>query len=120
MPSHWNNYSYKFQGAFWRAPFKSFSPRSVFGKSRLRGLLVIARSLLAVAKKSGGASKGYHYARRRGDSSSFQHAPELARNDMLLLILLKESLSFRRSERSERLRNLIKKFPAGRQARPSA
>ncbi len=46
------------QGAIWRAPFKSFSPRSVFGKSRLRGLLVIARSLLAVAKKSGGPSKG--------------------------------------------------------------
>ncbi len=27
-------------GALWRAPFKSFSARSVFGKARLRGLLI--------------------------------------------------------------------------------
>ena len=62
-------FSYYFQGAQWRASFKSFSARSVFGKSRLRGLLVVARSLLAVAKKSGGPSKGYHCARRRGEIS---------------------------------------------------
>ncbi len=53
------------QGALGRAPLESFSPRSVFGTARLRGLLVVARSLLTVAKKSGGPSKGYRYARRR-------------------------------------------------------
>ncbi len=46
-----------FQGAFWRAPFKSFSPHSVFGESRLRGLLVVARSLLTVAKNPAGLQK---------------------------------------------------------------
>ena len=48
---------FHFLGALWRAPFKSFSPRSVFGKARLRGLLVVARSLLAVAKNPAGLQK---------------------------------------------------------------
>ncbi len=39
-----------FQGAIWRAPFKSCSHRSGFCKARLWGLLVEALSLLAMAK----------------------------------------------------------------------
>ncbi len=53
-----------FQGALWRAPFKSFSPRSVFGKARLRGLLTSSEPPRR-GQKSGGVSKGYHFARRR-------------------------------------------------------
>jgi len=61
-----------FQGAFWRAPFKSCSAQPAECNVGLRGLPAFAGEPPRPNIRSASSSQGYHCARRRGDSSSLR------------------------------------------------